>query len=199
MKSLVWKSLLMIGLVCLGVTAKATPIGIAGGITTVNLDAGTVGALVGLGLTPSAVGSASLNGLIAQFPITGGFIDAPNAQIAHDGSGLRFASVSNAVELRNFLINVDLSGPTGVITGTFVNGATTLNDVPFFQIGAGLQLTLRSEAAGALTAVFGAPDLTGAVIGTASTDPQPVPEPGTWAMTLSAIGGVAVMRYRMRR
>jgi PEP-CTERM motif len=73
--------------------------------------------------------------------------------------------------------------------------------VPLFDIGPGLTLNLTSTAAGAFTTVFGAPNLTGAVIGTATTNPivqnvAAVPEPGVWIMM---IAGFLIVGLTLRR
>lgn len=172
---------------------------IVGGSTSVSLTAAPT--LIGLGLSIAPFGSANLDGIappVATFLITGGSVNGPDALIEHDGSGLLFTAGTNSLSIGNFLINTALSSLTGKV---IVNGTTTLNNVPLFDIGAGLTLNLTSQAAGAFTSVFGAPNLTGALIGTAVTNPivqnvAPVPEPGVWMLMIAGfvIVGIALRR-----
>jgi hypothetical protein len=178
--------------------ASAATIGIAGGTTTVALDAGTLAALTGAGITVAPLGTASIMGTSAMFPITGGTIDdvSLDAEIFHDGSGLSLSSMMTTLDLMNFVINVNLGTETGVLTGDAM-GAVNASDVPLFNIGPGLVLTLTSEGAGALTAAFGLPDLTGAVIGTASVNVEPVPEPSSIALFGAGAVLIGVLRRKL--
>lgn len=152
-----------------------TPQGKARGATTVTLNSGTIGTVVGLGLTPAAVGPAVLGGtpLQASFPIVG---NLKGGVIKHTG-GLSLTAGSTVLTLTNY----DIDTTKGVLTAeAAVNGAD-LGRVPLFDLGkadpqsgcaATAELTLDSAAAGALTTVFDAPDLTGADFGTACVAPR---------------------------
>ena len=178
-------------------SASAATIMLGGGTTTVEFVPAVVQTLTDAGLTLSPLGTASLSGTTATFPITGGMIDTDTemAEIYHDGSGLRFDDGMMMLDLMNFVINATITpgSETGVLTGD-VMGAVDLSDVPLFDIGPGLQLTLRSEAAGALANVFGLPDLTGTAIGTAAASPEPVPEPSTFGLLAAGALGFAAFR-----
>lgn len=165
--------------------AKAQTVNLFGGETKVVLNSTFVSALGSLGVTPAAVGPASLYKGVATFPITVGLgnLSQPKVEIGHLG-GLSLTAGSTKVELLNFQIEVLNSTPvlTGVVT---VNGAI-VDRLPLFSIslaGAniyqptkeslsiqGVTLTLTAGAASALNGVFGTTALTGGFpIGTAST------------------------------
>jgi PEP-CTERM motif len=186
-------------------TAPAQAATIIGGATSVTLTAAPT--LAGLGLSFSTFGSASTiigaGGIpTATFLITGGSVNdaTGKAMIMHNGSGLNFTGGGKALSIGDFLINTT----TNVLTGKVQYGTTTLTDVPLFNIGTGLALSLTSQAAGAFTTVFGAPNLTGTAIGTASTSfvtvATAVPEPAAWGMMLVGFGVVgASLRLRQRK
>ena len=185
------------------IPAHASIVTLGGGSTTVNLDAGVVGTLVGAGLSLSPLRTASLAGTTAVFPITGGTIDTDlnTAEILHDGSGLRFQSGGSILDLENFRIDASIvpGSESGVLTGD-VSGGVSAAGIPLFNIGPGLSLSLTSTAAGALAGVFGLPDLTGTVIGSAAVDPAAVPEPSTFLLLSSAgLAVAAIRRLRPRR
>jgi hypothetical protein len=180
-------------------TLPASAATIVGGSTSVNLTAAPT--LLGLGLSIAPFGSANLAGSappVATFLITGGSVNGANAIIEHNGSGLLFSASGKTLSIGDFLINTALSSLTGKVV---INGTTTLNNVPLFDIGAGLTLNLTSQAAGAFISVFGAPNLTGARIGSAVTNPivqnvAAIPEPGVWIMMIAGflIIGIALRR-----
>jgi PEP-CTERM motif len=187
-------------------TAPAQAATIIGGATSVTLTAAPT--LTGLGLAFAPFGTASAvtgaGGIpTVTFLITGGSVNdvTGKAMIMHNGSGLRFTAAGKVLTIGDFLINTT----TNVLTGTVVGvGGSPLTNVPLFNIGNGLSLSLTSQAAGAFTTVFGAPNLTGAAIGTASTSfvtaAGAIPEPATWGMMLLGFGLVGTaIRARSRR
>ena len=63
----------------------------------------------------------------------------------------------------------------------------------------GFKLSLTQTAAGALSLVFGLPDLTGTQIGVAHIDARVVPEPSTALLIGAGLVGVAVRARRTKR
>jgi hypothetical protein len=183
--------------------ARVFAVPIVGGNTSVLLTAAST--LGGLGINVAPLGSATVSLAadgtpIALFPITGGSSDATSgaALIEHDGSGLALSNATATVNLENFLIDTAASLLSGVVSV----GSTSLGIVPLFSIGSGLSLSLTSDAGAALSSVFGIPDLTGALIGTATVSPVlgAVPEPSVLALALIGLlaGGYARRANRQR-
>jgi PEP-CTERM motif len=188
--------------------AQAQALPITGGITAVTLTAAPTLTAVGLSVAPlgSALVSPGSAGIpIAFFPITGGSIDTVTfaGSILHDGSGLALSSTSATVNLTNFVIDTT----SGLLSGNVAVGGSALGVVPLFNIGSSgvatspFSLALTSAAAGALSTVFGIPNLTGAVLGTANTIPitSAVPEPATVASMLAGMLLVGSLARRNRR
>jgi len=173
--------------VLLACAASAHAETIYGGTTTVALDSATVGALVGLGFSIAPVAPATVNGLTAVFPITGG---DTTTDITHSG-GLAFTDAGITTDISDFTINLS----TDTITGN-VNSATG-STTTFFDIGAGDVLTLDPTLAGALSSIYGIPNLTGATIGTATIDAVTTPEPASLA--LAGLGMLAAGYLARRR
>lgn len=186
----------------------ATPLPIIDGFTSVTLTSAT--ALGGLGLTVGTLGSAifspgSDGTPIVYFPITGGQIDTSNfaGTIEHAGSGLSLSAGGTTLNLTNFVIDTT----TLTLAGDANAGALSASGVSLFNIGLSGQasapytLSLTAAAAGALTTLFGAPDLTGTQIGLASTLPvtAPVPEPATVASMLAGLALLGGVMGRRRR
>jgi hypothetical protein len=159
---------------------------IYGGTTTVALNSGTVSALTGLGFSIAPVAPATVSGLNAVFPITGG---DTTTDITHSG-GLAFTDNGITTDITDFTINLS----TNTITGN-VNSATG-STTPFFDIGAGDVLTLDPTLAAALSSVYGIPNLTGATIGTATISAVTTPEPASLAL---AGMGLLAAGYLARR
>lgn len=182
------------GVLMLCPSAWAAPV--TGGNTTVDLNAGTVTALVGLGFSVAPVAPATADLMasppMAVFPITGGD-DTTN--INHSG-GLSFTKGGTTASIENFVIN--LAGPNaGKLTGDLVAGGMTTNGVPFFDIGAGNALTLDATLAAGLSSVYGIPDLTGTPIGTATINAtSAVPEPRDAALVTAGLLGLVLLLRR---
>ncbi len=201
-----WLSALVLAVASLPAWAQALPI--VGGTTSVKLTAAPL--LTGAGISVSPLGSATASpgsdGLpLVYFPVTGGSLDTGSfaASIEHQGSGLLLSSATASVNLTDFVIDT-----VGLrLTGDVAFGSTSLADVPLFNIGLTgspflpFSLALTSEAAGALSAIFGLPNLTGTVIGIANTLPitTAVPEPATVASMLGGLGLMAWVLGQRRR
>lgn len=188
--------------------AQAAPVG--GGDTRVQVTAD----LAGLGLTPGVLGSATIvsaDPLTVNFPVTGGELDAALAgNILHNGSGVSLSGGGNTIDLTNFVIDTVAQLILGDVD---LNAADFAEDLPLFSFdlasvtveqltdlaNPALALLFTGEAAGALTAVFGAPDLTGAQFGLAATAPElAVAEPAMLALFgLGALGVAAARRRRL--
>jgi hypothetical protein len=161
-------------------------------------------AALGLGASPTGSATVDLSGLkpLFLFPITGGMIDASgNAVIQHAGSGVTLFSLDDSTvfaTVGDFVIDTLAGTVSGVVNGS---GPTTV----LFNFGAtkadGILLNISSGLAGALTSVFGAPDLTGAAFGFGITDPvaAPVPLPAGGLLLLAALGLVALGAGRRRQ
>jgi hypothetical protein len=151
--------------------------------------------LLGLGGAPTGTAGVSLSDgkPLFAFGITGGTIDAAgNALIEHDGSGVQLfalADTSVSATVGTFLIDTLGGTVSGIVNGS---GPSTV----LFTFGEitkrGISLNISSALAGALTSVFGAPDLTGARFGFANTAPEVAPVPVAGALPLLA-GGLALL------
>jgi PEP-CTERM motif len=200
-----WAAAAATSLVLASAPALAAPLPVVGGTTSVKLTAAPV--FTGAGLSVGPVGTATVSpgsdGVpVAYFAVTGGTFDTGSfaGSIEHTGSGLSLTSSSASVSLTNFVIDTSAL----VLSGDVAFGTTSLADVPLFNIGLSgspflpFTLTLTSQAAGALTAIFGVPDLTGVTAGLANTVPitTAVPEPAT---VLSMLAGIGLMSLTLSR
>lgn len=174
---------------------KAETVNILGGITelTVTADLGA------LGLTPAATGTASLEGATFGFPITGGSVLADgNALIEHEGVGVSLTAGDTTAEVGNFLIDT----AQATIFGTVGDGTDFAG---LFDLGPatddGIEVLIATPLAGALTSVFGAPDLSGAQFGFATVSPDlaPVPLPAGMPLLLVGLGAIGALRLRAKR
>lgn len=189
-------------------TASAQALPVVGGVTAVTLTSAPT--LSGAGLTVGTLGSAqfspgSAGTPLVYFPITGGSLNTATfaGSIQHSGSGLSLSSGGTTLNLTNFVIDtVALT-----LTGQAAVGGSSLGAIPLFNLSFGsnpvspFNLALTSTAAGALTTLFGVPNLTGFNIGTANTIPitSAVPEPATWATMLLGVGMFSLLRSRRRQ
>jgi hypothetical protein len=62
----------------------------------------------------------------------------------------------------------------------------------------GIELNISADLAGALTAVFGAPNLTGVQFGLANTAPSAVPLPASALLLLAGLGALGAARSRRK-
>jgi hypothetical protein len=169
------------------------------GETTVLVTA-PIGSL-GLGANPTGTASVSDAGgqPLFAFDITGGTIDgAGNALIEHDGSGVElFALAQPGISARvaNFLIDT----AAGTVSGNVNGGAGATVLFTFGNVTAGgIELNISADLAGALTAVFGAPNLTGVQFGLANTAPSAVPLPASALLLLAGLGALGAARSRRK-
>jgi hypothetical protein len=189
-------------------SAGAQSLPIVGGFTSVALVSAPT--LSAAGLSVSGLGSALISpgsgGIpVAYFPVTGGTLNTASfaGSIQHTGSGLSLSSSTATLNLTNFVI--DTVG--GILSGqAAVVGGSNLGSVPLFTLGssgnpaAPFSLSLTATAAGALSSVFGIPNLTGALIGNANTLPitAAVPEPSTALSMLAGLGLIGASLFRRR-
>lgn len=196
---IVQRSLAVAALAAAPLAVPAHAAGIIGGATKVTVTSAAT--LTGLGLSFTPFGTASIvpgpGDPAVNFLITGGTADDVTGAllVRHDGSGLDFTAGSNTLRIGDFLVDT----AAGLVSGRVFANGTALGIVPLFNLDPSLQLLLTSDAAGAFTTVFGAPDLTGAVIGTADVNAVlAVPEPASWALMIGGfvLAGAIVRRKR---
>jgi hypothetical protein len=203
------KTFLILGIALLPTAVEAAAI--VGGDTRVLVDQSFV-SLIG-GLTGSAT-LVSADPLIANFPITGGSLDAALAgQILHEGSGLTLTDGTTVVGAGNFIIDTTAGLVLGDVT---LDGAPLADDFALFSFDLStvtieeltdlsnplLGLFITAGAAGALETAFGVTGLEGARFGAAATAPvlAAIPEPASWAMMIAGFGLVGLaMRRRPAR
>lgn len=158
--------------------ASVAPNGKARGATTVDLNTDTIDAVVGLGLTPAPVrpGVLGMHGddLLASFPIVGNVLK--DGIVKHTG-GLSLSTDDTRLTLTNYWIDTN----EGVLTAYAEVNGDAVGRLPLFVLGEApaqdgcavtASLALSPQAAAALTAVFGAPNLTGADFGDACVAPR---------------------------
>lgn len=111
-----------------------------GGDTAVTVDGDTLEALTGLGVTPSAFGTATLEDGVISFPITGGNVsvyekDAVDryvqGQVLHEGSGLNLAAGGTTVTVGNFDVDPTFSIVYGDVA---VNKKVAATGIPIFRL-----------------------------------------------------------------
>ena len=152
------------------------------GVTTLDVDPGTLSALVSLGVSPGAVAPATLEGARYSFPITSSLGSTlRSGNVRHKG-GISLAAGSTTVNLTDFDINLVRRQLFGRVNGS----ADKLPLLNLDYSGLGIRYsggslnigpvtgTLTETAAGALNAAF-----------------------GTSALSSSTVLGKATIRYRL--
>jgi hypothetical protein len=161
------------------VTVRATPaqVELAGGATTLALDAGAASALASLGVAAAPIDPASAANGGLSFPITGGKLNAKSfaGSVPHSG-GISLSKGSTVVELTSFTINVD-SDPdlTALVGGQRVSILNLDLSRLDAQVRArritlgGVRATLTAAAAQALNGAFSTTAFSeGLLLGTAT-------------------------------
>lgn len=147
--------------------AKTDPPGGAG-VTQLEVTA----PLGALGLSAAPLRPATASGATFSFPIVTPLEKAARTgRVLHTG-GIALSAGGKTLRLRNFLIRLDKGDLTAEVNGAArvpivtlaVPAGATLQPGPVGPVVA----RLTPEAAGALTATFGAPDLTGVELGRAT-------------------------------
>lgn len=194
--------LLASALLAVAGTASAVPI--VGGKTTVEVTA----PLDVLGLGGAPFGSATAEGAVFTFPITGGEAGDGASIIEHEGSGVTlFALADPSVEATVGDFVIDTAEET--VFGDVVGGGEDLALFDFGEAGAaGVPLLISETLAGALTGVFGADDLTGAEFGLANpalevgpdtpATPAPIPLPAAMPLLAAGLLGLGAVARRRR-
>lgn len=143
-------------------------INLATGLTNVRLSNGFILAAQSLNIDVMSSSRIRIRRGVASFPITGATLDSQTlrGEILHS-SGLIFERGSAAVKIERFAI--DTTGAQPIITGLASANGSVVGRIPLFNLDlsnaqisangpfisiAGVGVTLRSEAAGALNAVF---------------------------------------------
>lgn len=162
--------------------AGAATVKLAGGSTTLKLDAGTARALEGLGVSVTPITPAKAGSKGVSFPITGGSIDPATAAgtITHSG-GLQLRAGPTRVRLTSFTIGVDRTPTISVKVGKARLHAFTLTlaRAKVTRAGLGTSVTgvtvrLSAKGAAALNKAFGVRAFArGLRIGTAAVKATP--------------------------
>ncbi len=193
--------------------AVALTVGLAGApfaalaatITGVETQIEVTADLTALGLAGAPVGTATVDvsgeNPVFTFPITGGtfFPDTGNALIEHTGSGVELSALADpatSVAVGDFLIDTASAQVFGNVFGTDL-GPQSLFDITELS-DAGATIAISEFLAGALTSIFGAPDLEGATFGIAvpnvSVAPAAVPLPAGLPMLAAGLLAVGLLR-----
>ena len=162
--------------------AASAPAATLGGKTVLAPEAATFETLANAGVTVGPTGDAGAGSSGIAFPITGGRFNANQVtgKIEHQG-GLTFTGNGATLTLERFVVKV---GAKNVIRAEVAGGGHVrladldLDQAKIKQRGGKIVISnvgvlLAGKAAGALSAVFGLPDLRGADLGTATVKAKP--------------------------
>jgi hypothetical protein len=149
---------------------------LAQGATSLALDAGALAALVANGIAPGVIGPATLSGVSASFPITGGkaVLDLTAATVTHSG-GISLTKGSTVVNLTDFDISVGGAGGPQLFAS--LNGGAAKVAIIDLDLAAlqpaiagrdvtlsGITAKLTQGAADALNAAFGTTAFAGGLV-----------------------------------
>ena len=192
-------------------TGAASAVPIIGGTTTIDF-APSASAIADFGVDTSLFGTATADGTVISFPITGGDLDDASI-ILHEGSGLTLGAGDASGTIGNFVIDTAAATVFGdaidTATGEVVADASDLPLFSFGDSGDGLALLFTDTFAQAIDAQFGSDDadadefgLAGATFGIANTDPvteaAPVPVPAALPLMVLGLSALGVFGLRRR-
>ncbi len=151
----------------------------ATGATKLVPSAGALSALTAAGVTPSAVGPATLGPGGFSFPVIGGRLglDPLGGRIFHSG-GIGLAEHSTSAELTDFTIRLDSSpdltaktpaGRASIATLDLSTASLKARPSKRRVSATGIKVKLTATAATLLNGAFGTPFAAGDLLGTAST------------------------------
>lgn len=172
---------LRLGTVAVAAEPKSV-VRLQGGTTSLAVDPGTAGALVGAGITPAAADGASFDGATFGFPIVPGSRVAGNlatGSVDHTG-GISLTRGSTTITLTAFDLRLDPSpslfatvGPGAVAEAADLDlsGATVTPGSGSITVS-GVRVTLTKAAADVLNAAFGTALVAGTPLGTATVAAQ---------------------------
>lgn len=137
------------------------------GVTTLDVDPGTLEALGSLGVTPGAVDPATLEGARYSFPIVNRLGNALRTGVVRHEGGISLTAGDVTVELTDFEVNLVERTLYGKVNGA---GPVALLDLDYGRLRIGFNgrrlkvgpvgTTLTQGAADALNAAFGTDALT---------------------------------------
>lgn len=186
------KLLVIVGLVTGLSLGAAQAARIDGGATMVEV----VAPLGDLGLGGAPFGTATAEGAVFTFPITGGTANGDALLIEHVGSGVTLFTLDDTddteVTVGNFLIDT----AQGTIFGDVIGGPANLDLFSLVSDPNGIGLNITGTLAGALTGIFGAPDLANERFGLAKTNPSIVPLPASVLLMLGGLTALGAVRAR---
>ena len=133
------------------VQAVATIDNLTGKDTQIDVDPSFFETLDSLGVTPGVLGTATLDGTVLGFPITGGNVQilpkgsVPNyvvGQVQHENSGLSLEAGGIKVELRNFNVDPTVSRVYGDVV---VDGKVAATSAYLFRLDGSTLKDLQTE------------------------------------------------------
>lgn len=177
------------------------------GTTDVVVSEVALGALEGAGLTAAPISPATVRstGLTFSFNITGGNLD--ELLVTHSG-GVSFSAGTSELTASNFTID-GLAGTVSADVFSTNEALGSISQVAIFDLAdvdtsgpivADLLINSTLNGAFGLTFADGADlGLTGAVFGTATTSPAPIPLPAAMPLMLLGFGAFGLLRVRRKK